>query len=446
MNGQPRKKFRVTSTWFIITVSQCNLNHVEVFDAIMSADGVKRAVVASEHHHETDGVHIHAFVEFTTRRGVQDGQKFYSNWVGINPSTLLPYLISFSIPQRGDGQTQDAAIKYCMKDGNWVSSFDAGALLRGSEPGLPEAKRSKVWVQILDRLKQGEDHVRLLFDEELGPTVARELVKVQAVETVVVSTADANMRAQWPADLQHPLFRGFHALLGQDGPYAAQGPAAYQAADQILRWLVINLQPRKPGQLQLVIAGPTSNQKSALVTAISRWLSVAWWNRAENRNDTAYQNIDDRARLLCVDEYDKDSIPGPLLLRILADTSQVQFRRFHQAGLVTGYALPVILLTNQLYVSSLVPDGFSAEQADAYRRRVNFVAIPPGSQDFLLPVVQWIEYCGRSFNRGRRNAMNVPFPYVCPPCCSAIELPPPLETAGPTPVIVELAPQTVTFN
>ena len=453
VNGEPRKKFSVQCSWFLITVSQCQVNHVHVFDQITASDAVKRVVVSNEYHHETDGVHIHAFVEFHTRRNVQDGQKCYAPWFGFNSQKLQPYQLSFSIPKKGDGQSMDQAIRYVIKDGNWIANFNANEVVKSVERDgqMPDAKRSKVWVQILDKLKTGKDHVALLYDPDLGPTVARELQKVQAVQSCIVSKEDSEMRARWPTTVEHPLFAGFTALLSQNGPYIRYGPDGYGAARAIIQWIVRNLQPRKSGQPQLVIAGPTSNQKSALVTAISRWITVAWWNKAENRNDTAYQLIDEQAHLLCVDEYDKDSIPGTQLLRILADTSQVQFRRFHQAGLVTSFALPVILLTNKMMRNELVPDGFSAEQADAYYRRIEFVSIPmyvgrSPTQDFLLPIVQWIEYCGRSYNRVRRHAMNVPFPYVCPTCCSGIELPPSLDTAEPPAVTFELSVPAITFE
>lgn len=453
VNGEPRKKFSVQCSWFLITVSQCQVNHEHVFDQIAASDAVKRVVVSNEYHHETDGVHIHAFVEFHTRRNVQDGQKCYAPWFGFNAQKLQPYQLSFSIPKKGDGQSMDQAIRYVIKDGNWIANFNANEVVKSVERDgqMPDAKRSKVWVQILDKLKTGQDHVALLYDPDLGPTVARELQKVQAVQSCIVSKEDSEMRARWPTTVEHPLFAGFTALLGQDGPYVQYGPDGYGAARAIIQWIVRNLQPRKSGQPQLVIAGPTSNQKSALVTAISRWITVAWWNKAENRNDTAYQLIDEQAHMLCVDEYDKDSIPGTQLLRILADTSQVQFRRFHQAGLVTSFALPVILLTNKMMRNELVPDGFSAEQADAYYRRIEFVSIPmyvgrSPTQDFLLPIVQWIEYCGRSYNRVRRHAMNVPFPYVCPTCCSGIELPPSLDTAEPPAVTFELSVPAITFE
>lgn len=439
----------------MITVSQCDLNHEQVYQHIMwltrsAPRGAppQRLIVCSEDHDRTEGRHLHLFVEFPRRVDVKDAQRWYSAWFGWDEVRERPFMPSFKLPRTGvrDRETFDTPvdmIRYVIKHGNWVANFDVLNFLSPGDPALPQAKRSKVWPQILDRLKAGESTTKLLYDEELGPTVARELQKIQVAASVISMKIEADQRNHWPSDLMHPLFQGFMALLGPNGPWS-HDRTDYECAETTIRWIVRNLQPRQAGQTQLIVGGPTSNQKSSLVEALGKWVTVGWWNVATNRNDTAYQRLTDDTELLAVDEYERDTIPGVEVLKILSDASQTQFRRFHQEGMRPAFPLPVIMLTNNDNLSNLIPEAFTAQQADAYRRRVEFAHIPGyGRRDFFLPVVQWLDYAGRSYNRVRASPKAVPFPIVCPPCCTHIVLPPALGEATSAPSVFDLPRQVI---
>lgn len=426
------------------TVPRCDAHPKAVFDYLMehfpttSPTGISRIVVARELH-EDGFPHLHLFVEWKKSKNVAFAMRSYSPAFGFDMTDPLHpthYVINFqaTVAERAHGLDRAirGAVQYVTKGSEllepfWVSNFDVVTYLAGARvltDGAAEKKRK--WTEVHDRLRAGVSVEELMADDEMGSLVSFNYGKAVAVAHAFKRIRAAEQRLSWPVVADHPLFQGFDALLSETGPYWSSREG-WECANAVLTWIQGNIhRPRRPGDKQLVLSGLTSNQKTGLMMEVTRWVSSGCYTVPKGKYDLPYQDWDDDIEFIIVDEFNRDSIPGSFLNRVLYDSRTDAFRRMQRPSLHTRGVCPLVMLTNQSSLECLIPPDLVAEEQQAFIRRVQFVQIPlrlAQQRDFFLPVCQWMSYCAAHYDTTPSDPLVGRFDEVCPPSCSAVVLP-----------------------
>lgn len=134
LSGHTMSTFRFKAQYALLTYAQCGeLDAWAVSDML---SGLGAECIIGREHHEDQGIHLHAFVDFGRRFHTTDCRKFDVG--GCHPN-VQPF-----------GRTPEKGYDYAIKDGDVV----AGGLERPDRSGVSEP--STQWATILAATSQDE--------------------------------------------------------------------------------------------------------------------------------------------------------------------------------------------------------------------------------------------------------------------------------------------------
>jgi hypothetical protein len=111
----PQKKFHMCQKCFLLTYPQCPGNKVELGEFLLKKWSPKKIIVVQETHHQTEGQHLHAFLEFPSKKHIYDCRAF--DWGNFHAHICK---------LKNAKTTWAAGVKYCSKEdvNPWIRGFD----------------------------------------------------------------------------------------------------------------------------------------------------------------------------------------------------------------------------------------------------------------------------------------------------------------------------------
>lgn len=149
-------KKRIKS-WFL-TYPQCKATKEDLLAWLELIDDVIEYVICMEKHKD-EGEHLHAHVRFRT---------------GVFEKEFRKFDMPFSVGHYEPTRSREKAIRYCKKDGDWISNLSDDVIL------TPELKRAKFVHNVLtvksvpDMIKDGD----IRFDQAKPALLAKQLLSI----------------------------------------------------------------------------------------------------------------------------------------------------------------------------------------------------------------------------------------------------------------------------